>query len=110
MHVKKRFDLARPASVIATHLLPRFGERRLDSLTAEDGLAYITSRLAEKAAPWTLRREWNVLMRILNLAVDFDKLGKNRLKRVELPDVEHRQRVATVEELKRSRPRPMSGG
>ncbi|NGZ98468.1 MAG: hypothetical protein CV089_20485 [Nitrospira sp. WS110] len=90
--------------------MPRFGERRLDSLTAEDGLAYITSRLAEKAAPWTLRREWNVLMRILNLAVDFDKLGKNRLKRVELPDVEHRQRVATVEELKRSRPRPMSGG
>ncbi len=100
MHVKKRFDLARPHSVIETHLLPRFGERRLDSLTAEDGLAYITSRLAERAAPWTLRREWNVLMRILNLAVDFDKLDKNRLKRVELPDVEHRQRVATVEELK----------
>jgi integrase len=100
MHVKKRFDLARPASVIETHLLPRFGERRLDSLMAEDGLSYITSRLAEKAAPWTLRREWNVLMRILNLAVDFDKLDKNRLKRVDLPDVEHRRRVATLEELK----------
>ena len=38
-------------------------------------------------------------MRILNLAVDFDKLDKNRLKRVELPDVENRQRVATKEEL-----------
>ena len=100
MRVKKRFDLARPEAVIETHLLPRFGDRPLDSLTAEDGLAYITSRLAEKAAPWTIRREWNVLMRILNLAVDFDKLDKNRLKRVELPDVEHRQRVATVEELK----------
>ncbi len=100
MHVKKRFDLARPESIIETHLLPRFGERRLDSLTAEDGLAYITARLGAKAAPWTIWREWNVLMRILNLAVDFDKLDKNRLKRVELPDVATRERVATTEELK----------
>ena len=100
MRVKKRFDLARPESIIETHLLPRFGERRLDSLRAEDGLAYITARLAAKAAPWTIRREWNVLMRILNLAVDFDKLDKNRLKRVELPDVATRERVATTEELK----------
>ncbi len=30
MRVKKRFDLARPESVIETHLLPRFGDRRLD--------------------------------------------------------------------------------
>ena len=93
MRVKKRFDLARPESIIETHLLPRFGDRRLDSFTAEDGLAYITARLEEQAAPWTIRREWNVLMRILNLAVDFDKLDKNRLKRVELPDVANRQRV-----------------
>ena len=99
MRVKKRFDLARPASIIDTHLLPRFGDRRLDTFTAEDGLAYITTRLAAKAAHWTIRREWNVLMRILNLAVDFDKLDKNRLKRVELPDVANRQRVATKEEL-----------
>ena len=69
-------------------------------MTAEDGLAFITARLAAKAAPWTIRREWNVLMRILNLAVDFDKLDKNRLKRVELPDVATRERVATTEELK----------
>lgn len=99
MRVKKRFDLARPESVIETHLLPRFGQRRLDSFTAEDGLAYITSRLNARAAPWTIRREWNVLMRILNLAVDFDKLDKNRLKRVELPEVENRHRVASKEEL-----------
>lgn len=100
MRVKKRFDLARPESIIETHLLPRFGERQLDSLTAEDGLAYVTARLRAKAAPWTIRREWNVLMRILNLAVDFDKLDKNRLKRVELPDAQTRERVATIEELK----------
>jgi hypothetical protein len=59
----------------------------------------ITARLQTKAAPWTIRREWNVLMRILNLPIDFDKLDKNRLKRVELPEVENRERVATKEEL-----------
>ncbi len=100
MQVKKRFDLARPHAIIETHLLPRFGERRLDSLSAVDGLAYITARLAANAAPWTIRREWNVLMRILNLAIDFDRLDKNRLRRVELPDVKIRERVATMEELK----------
>ena len=100
MRVKNRLDLRRPESVIDTHLLPRFGDRPLDSLTAEDGLNYITDRLNAKAAHWTIRREWNVLMRILNLAVDFDKLDKNRLKRVELPDVANRERVATDEELK----------
>jgi integrase len=99
MRVKQRFDLRRPESIIETHLLPRFGDRRLDSLTAEDGLAYITARLEANAAHWTIRREWTVLMRILNLAVDFDKLDKNRLKRVELPDVQNRQRVATLDEL-----------
>jgi integrase len=62
-------------------------------------LANITSRLEAKATHWTIRREWTVLMRILNLAVDFDKLDKNRLKRVELPDVVNRQRVATKEVL-----------
>ncbi len=99
MRAKKRFDLARPESVIETHLLPRYEERPLDTLTAEDGLAYVTSRLKAGAAAWTIRREWNVLMRILNLAVDFDKLDKNRLKRVELPDVANHQRVATKEAL-----------
>jgi integrase len=99
MHIKQRVALRRPKSILDTHLLPRFGDRPLASLTAEDGLRYITERLNEKAAPWTVRREWNVLMRILNLAVDFEKLDKNRLKRVQLPDVEYRTRMATTQEL-----------
>jgi len=82
----------------------RFGttaltDRRLDSLIAEDGLSYITARLNAKAAPWTIRHEWTVFMRILNLAVDYDKLNKNRLKRVTLPDVANRERVASMNEL-----------
>ena len=78
MRVKNRLDLRRPECILETHLLPWFGDRPLHSLGPADGLNYITSRLAAKAAPWTIRREWNVLMRILNLAVDFDQLDKNR--------------------------------
>ena len=99
MRVKQRLDLRRPKAIVENHLLPRFGNRPLVSLKAEDGLTYITARLKGGAAPWTIRREWNVFMRILNLAVDFDKLDKNRLKRVQLPDAENRERVATDEEL-----------
>ena len=99
MKIKNRLDLRRPEVAIEIHLLPRFADRPLDSLTAEDGQNYIASRLEAKAAPWTIRREWNVFMRILNLAVDFDKLDKNRLKRVQSPDVANRERVATDEEL-----------
>jgi hypothetical protein len=50
MGVKNRLDLPRPKHIIDTHLLPRFGDRPLDSLSAEDGLGYITDRLKAKAA------------------------------------------------------------
>src|SRR5215472_18590704 len=99
MQVKQRVDVRRPKNILDTHLLPRFGDRPLDALTPEDGLAYITARQRAGAAPGTIRREWQVLMRILNLAVDFEKLDRNRLKRVQLPDATKRERVATGEEL-----------
>ena len=99
LRVKQRVDLRRPETILETHLLPRFGDRPLDSLTPEDGLAYIAARQAKHAAPATIRKEWGVLMRILNLAVDFEKLDRNRLKRVELPTPGRRERVATNEEL-----------
>jgi len=100
MQVKQRVDVRRPKNILDTHLLPRFGDRPLDALTPEDGLAYITARQRAGAAPGTIRREWQVLMRILNLAVDFEKLDRNRLKRVQVPDTTKRERVATKEELR----------
>jgi integrase len=99
LRIKNRVDLRRPEIILETHLLPRFGDRLLDSLTPEDGQEYIAARLDAKAAPGTIQKEWGVLMRILNLAVDFEKLDRNRLKRVQLPDVARRERVATNEEL-----------
>jgi hypothetical protein len=65
----------------------------------KDGQNYVATRLDAKAAPGTIRKEWGVLMRILNLAVDFEKLDRNRLKRVQLPEVARVERMATNEEL-----------
>ncbi len=100
LNIHNRIDLRRPAIILNTHLLPRFGDRPLASLTAEDGLSYIAARLDAGAAPGTVRKEWGVLMRILNLAVDFEKIERNRLRRVRLPEANKRERVATIEELR----------
>jgi hypothetical protein len=40
-----------------------------------------------------------VLVRILNLALRYDKLDGNRFKDVQLPDAQKRKRVAEPEEL-----------
>ncbi len=60
---------------------------------------YVAERVEAKAAAATIRRKWNVLMRILNLAVDFETLDKNRLKRVALPEAVNRERMAADEKL-----------
>ena len=97
--VKRRIDRVRPKGILDNHLLPTFGHRRLASLTAKDGLDYVLQRQHAEVSAGTIRREWQVLMRLLNLAVRYDWLDKNRLKAVELPDASRRTRIATVPEL-----------
>lgn len=55
--------------------------------------------MEEGAAAGTIRREWQVLTRILNLAVRYEKLDRNPLKHVDLPEADKRTRVVDVEEL-----------
>src|SRR5262249_26967475 len=97
--VKKRVDRVRPRGILDNHLLPAFGNRALPLLTPKDGLDYIVKRQQQAASAGTIRREWQVFMRLLNLAVRYDWLEKNRLKAVELPDADRRNRVATPIEL-----------
>jgi integrase len=98
-----RVDRVRAEGIMKNHLLPFFGGRSLRSLKAEDGLGYVTHRQQQKATAGTIRREWQVLTRLLNLAVSYDKLDKNRLKTVDLPEAAKRTRVAEVDELERIR-------
>lgn len=101
--LKKRVDRARPKGILENHLLPALGDRSLVSLTPKDGLGYVLARQAAGVVAGTIRREWLLLMRLLNLGVRYDWLDKNRLKAVELLDPQRRTRVAEVQELERIR-------
>ena len=101
--LKKRVDRARPKGILENHLLPALGARPLTALTAKNGLDYVLGRQAAGVVAGTIRREWQVLMRVLNLGVRYDWLDKNRLKAVELPDPQRRTRIADVQELERIR-------
>ncbi len=95
----QKADQDRPRAIVENHVLPRFGDRPLNSLTAEEGLTYVLERQRQGAAAGTIEREWGVLMRLLNLAVEHEKLDRNRLKTVRVPEGTKRNRVATVDEL-----------
>jgi hypothetical protein len=60
-------------------------ERRLTNSVARSARDGREIRLSIAQGRST-RREYQVLLRILNLAVRYDKLHRNRLKGVELPD------------------------
>lgn len=110
--VKKRIDRTRPKGILENHILSchacvrndfscshRFGHQPLAAIRPEDGLKYVKARLDEGATAGTVRREWQVLNRILNVAVRYEKLDRNPLKHVELPDAEKRTRIAEPGEL-----------
>ncbi|GJL53936.1 MAG: hypothetical protein NPIRA02_10680 [Nitrospirales bacterium] len=101
MTLQNRVDFARPQSIIANHLLPFFGTHPLTSYTPQLGIAYISKRREHGAAVNTIRREWNVLDRIINLCVEADWLAKNPLKMVtkNLPSRQRRSRIVTDQEL-----------
>jgi hypothetical protein len=73
--LKKRVDWERPKDILENHLLPAFGDRPLATLTAKDGLDYVLMRQATRAGAGTIRRECQVLMRLLNLGVRYDLLA-----------------------------------
>ena len=65
-------------------------------------MAYLEKRRSDLAGPsdnrrpvaaGTIERECAVLITVLNLAVDMDRLDKNRLKRLPVPEYVKRERV-----------------
>ena len=94
--------------ILTHHLIPYFGHKRLSEIRLEDGLGYLEHRRSvligpddnkRHVAPGTIERECSALMAVLNLAVDMDRLDKNRLKRLPVPEYVKRERVAEGWEL-----------
>jgi integrase len=96
---KRRVDNVRPRGIIENHLLPFFGDRVLSTISHSEGHDYVGRRMQAGASAGTIRREYQVLMRLLNLAVLHDMLDKNRLKKVDLPEATKRTRTAQWDEL-----------
>jgi len=94
-----RVDLARPEQILDDYLIPYFKSKPLADLKYTDGQGYIDWRRQSGAKDGTIAREWGVLMRILNLAVDFEELDRNRLSKVTAPKSGKRDRLPTAEEL-----------
>ncbi len=104
--LKGRVDRVRPEGIMHNHLFPFFAGRSLDTLRAEDGLNYMLHRQRQGASPGTIRREMQVLRRLLHLAVRFEYLAKDPLAGIEMPEPARRTRVATFEELRAIRDAP----
>lgn len=99
--IDRRIDDKRNRIAIDRHLLPFFGAISLGNLTYETGQDYILHRRNEdNAADGTIKREWGVLMRILNLAVAKRLLDANRLAALKPPTGDRRTRTASLDELK----------
>ncbi len=97
--LKDVMSIRQRESIAVNNFFPFFGENKpLADLQAEDGLAYLAHR-KPKVRKGSLATEWAFLMRLLNLAVDYEKIPRNRLRVIEVPKGESRKRVATLDEL-----------
>ena len=99
LKAKRRDADKRNEIALRLHLVPFFGQKPLRDIRLEDGLAYLEQRQAEGAAEGTVERECAVLMAILNLAVDFEALDRNRLRRLPVPSGSKRERILDASDL-----------
>jgi integrase len=68
------------------HLVPRFGKRKLTSLTDADVVALIASLEGKGLAPWTIRGVLVPLSRVFNFAVKRRYIGENPCRRLDRDD------------------------
>jgi integrase len=89
----------RQEGIVEQHLKPFFGEMKLASIRKPDVLSYIHRRTG-KVSDGTVIKETNVLKRLLNLALDLEKIPTNPAQRAPLPQApEGRVRWLTNDEL-----------
>jgi len=88
--------------VIERHLIPWFSKRLLGEMTPKFVSEYMTARLGDGVVNNTVNHERAVLSKIMNLAMDWELIHDNpvrRVKRLELP--EGRPRFLTHDEADR---------
>src|SRR5947209_80111 len=91
----------REESTLAVHILPAFGRRTLGSLSRADVQEWVDSLTEKGLAPGTVRREFGVLHKLLEEAVDAEAILRNPCRKIEFPEDEQpqEQRFLDVDEV-----------
>ena len=96
---KRSSAWARDDSILRNHLLPTFESRGLGTLKPNEIQALVTTWTA-KAAPRTVRRQYDTLRAILNAAVAADLIARSPCRGIRLPATTSTTRhVVDAEEL-----------
>jgi integrase len=77
-------EFNRQKGIIVGHLLPFFGSKKLPSVRRKDVAEYIDMRTGV-AGDGTIIKEVNVLKRMFNVAIEFEKVVSNPAQRANLP-------------------------
>ena len=97
-----RTEFDRQKGIVEQHLKPFFGSMRLASIRKADVVHYIQARTGE-VADGTVIKEANVLKRLFNVALDYEKISANPAQRAPLPKApEGRTRYLTPDESRMS--------
>lgn len=75
------------------YVLPRFGSYRLGRVPAEEIELWLNDELAAGISPSSVHRHYRTLRRMLQVAVEKEKILKNPCDRVDPPRVENREMV-----------------
>lgn len=87
--------------VIDVHLVPYFGAHYLTTITPRMISAYVADRLAKGRSKATVNNERAVLSKIMCLAVEWDRLSLNRVRKVGKQEVNNgRLRYLSADEAK----------
>ena len=74
-------------SQLKLYLLPKFGERKLTSITTSDIKKWVASLVDDGVGPTTIRQSYRLLHQILQSALEDELLGRNPAVGIKLPKI-----------------------
>lgn len=89
--------------LLANHVLPYFGDRRLGEITKQDVQQFVAEKFRQELAWQTVRNAWITLSSVLESAVEYEYVSVNPARGAKFPpqSVRPEARLLTAKEFKR---------